>query len=226
MSGTSFHCTLYANLEGIAEHGLLPAHGGRFFAHGIYGSHGYGKVFFGDTFSAARSWFGKVADLAEHHFGDDEDLDRRVVVMLRADLDGWSGHTDRVGEQDIANSSYVTQPVPPERLEWWDPVDRCWRPMDAWGMRPPDLGVRDWDEEEDEETGEVRRYPYFFEGWQAGGFKPSSEQEAAGRTCAGGSRASTPKPSLAALVAEARVRRGAPRANARYKGSLSREADR
>ena len=70
-----FHATSFRAVDGIAQDGLVPAHGGSTFQHGGYAAHSAGRVFLAEDPSAARAWFGKVANMLEYNAGDEPELE-------------------------------------------------------------------------------------------------------------------------------------------------------
>lgn len=162
-----FHSTSYQAVSGIAQHGLLPARGGGTFRG--YAHHSRGRVFLAKDPTAARSWFGKIAEILEYNAGDDPDLEEIVPVLLRVN-GRWGplSQVDPVGDQDVPGSAFVTQRIPPEDISYWRP-GKGWTPVDAWGADPAEKGVLRW------EGGDGARWPILRDAHDPGGFKPSSD---------------------------------------------------
>lgn len=177
-----YHTTLFRNLPSIADEGLRPRAGGGLFQHGGYAEHSQGRVFACEA-GAALEWYGKVEDMAEYHYGDDGDPELLVPVMLRLNLEGFKVHRDEVGSGDAwGESVYVTETVPPERIEFWDPGAEGWLPIEDYDRADVQAGVKraehydadgdlvdpsEWDESEGTVAFTVYG-PY-----DRGGFKPS-----------------------------------------------------
>jgi len=121
-----FHTTGVDAMEGIAEGGLSPEHGGSLFAHGVYGAHGKGKVFLAEGYDAAREWSHKVEDMLFDTF-DDEWAHRPVMLRVK------HRHTvaDDVGSRDIPGSRYTRERIDPADIEYFDPK-RGWSPVSEW----------------------------------------------------------------------------------------------
>lgn len=181
-----FHVTSYAAAELIAQDGLRPRAGGGVFQHGGYDIHSQGKIFMADG-GAALEWFGKVEDQLAHHAADDGDLEERIAeivpVMLRIDLDAGTQEPeiDELGSRDVRGgvSYYVTKRIKPEAIEYWDPTDKAWRPIED-GLPDARQGVADieyYDEEggvvdEDDWDGETPPGMGAIGPYDRGGFKP------------------------------------------------------
>jgi hypothetical protein len=124
-----YHTTSYASLKAIAESGLVPRRGGGVFSHGGYGEHSQNKVFLSARPEAARAWQSRVHDQLEDRYGDEE-LAKRVPVMLR--VRARRTRRDEVGDRDVPGSRYTKEAVPPEDIEFWDPGERQWVPVEEW----------------------------------------------------------------------------------------------
>jgi hypothetical protein len=189
-SGEFYHATAFTALESIAERGLVPRAGSGTFGHSVYGQHSQGKVFLAQGRSAALEWFGKVSDMLEYNAGDVEEPDEIIAVLLRVCCveDEFDLHVDPVGNKDVPCSFYVTQAIPPENIEFYDPSQRDWVSIDEWASADPYDGVSEtefynedgdtvdedeWDEY-DGSRGFMTYGPY-----DRGGFKPSENDEKA-----------------------------------------------
>lgn len=140
-----FHTTSYANLEQIAEQGLVPRSGGGTFDHGGYAEHSQGKVFLNDNPEGARSWKDKVFQQLEDRHGDEnEEVGRRIPVMLRVKT--RDTERDPVGDPDVSGSRFTTKGVPPEDLEFWHPEKKRWTSVSEWENASTELGVDERDE--------------------------------------------------------------------------------
>ena len=135
-----FHTTSFANLEDIAENGLQPRSGGGTFQHGGYAEHSQGKVFLSEHPEAARAWQSKVFDQLEDQHGDDEDdLGRRVPVMLR--VKSRKTQVDPVGDKDVPGSRITTEGIGADEIEFWHPKSQQWTPVSEWESAQADLAV-------------------------------------------------------------------------------------
>lgn len=165
-----FHATSFRAVDGIAQDGLVPAHGGSTFQHGGYAAHSAGRVFLAEDPSAARAWFGKVADILEYNAGDEPELEDIVPVLLR--IHGrWraSAKVDPIGDRDVPGSVYVASEIPTEDIDYWKP-GKGWTPVDAWN-EDPEKGVRRW------ERSDGERHPVLRDAYEPGGFKPTSDAQ-------------------------------------------------
>lgn len=168
-----FHTTSYARVERIAAQGLQPGAGGSVFQHGGYGAHSAGRVFLAGDPEAARSWFGKVADMLEYHTeASEETLDEVVPVMLR--IDGMARpwvKVDPLGDRDVPGSYYVERAIPPRMISWWSPSKRSWQPLGRWGADDARHGVKRWERDGGEAT------PLLRDTYDPGGFKPGNDAQ-------------------------------------------------
>ena len=182
-----FHTTSYAAVEQIAQDGLRPRAGGGVFQHGGYDIHSQGKIFMADG-GAALEWFGKVEDQLAHHAADDGDLEERIAeivpVMLRIDLDAGTQEPeiDELGSRDVRGgvAYYVTKRIKPAAIEYWDPTDKAWLPIED-ALPDARLGVAEieyYDEDggvvdEDDWDGETPPGIRAIGPYDRGGFKPA-----------------------------------------------------
>jgi len=133
MANHLYHVTFASNLRAIAEDGLHPGGGGSF--GGGYQGHAKGRLFL-CSYEAVRCWWGKIEDLAHHHFEGREIVeDQRVPVLLRIDDDGVAElehglMEDVLGSRDCpeGESFYASEPVAPFALQVWD--GERWLPVD------------------------------------------------------------------------------------------------
>ena len=166
-----FHATSYRAVDGIAQDGLVPARGGSTFQHGGYAAHSAGRVFLAEDPSAARTWFGKIADMLEYNAGDEPELEDIVPVLLR--IHGrWraKAEVDPIGDRDVPGSVYVASAIAPKDIDYWKP-GKGWTPVAQWGSDAPEKGVRRWERDGDE------RNPVLWDAYDPGGFKPSSDAQ-------------------------------------------------
>ena len=165
-----FHATSFRAVDGIAQDGLVPARGGSTFQHGGYAAHSAGRVFLAEDPSAARTWFGKVADILEYNAGDDPELEDIVPVLLR--IHGrWraKAEVDPIGDRDVPGSVYVASEIPTEDIDYWKP-GKGWTPVAEWN-EDPEKGVRKW------ERSDGERHPVLQDAYDPGGFKPTSDTQ-------------------------------------------------
>ncbi len=180
--GDLFHATTFASLEAIAEHGLQPRQGAGLFQHGGYAEHSQGKVFLARGRSAALEWFSKVEDIADHHYGDDDEPDAKVPVLLRITKPkGATLHVDEVGSRDVPCSFYLDKSIPPHLLEFFDAGSKDWVGVDEWMSADPYLGLKSVEHynEDGDVVGEKEDWTsrgfYTVSAYENGGFKPDRD---------------------------------------------------
>jgi hypothetical protein len=177
-----YHATSWDRVARIARTGLVPRVGDGVFKHGGYDSHSRGRLFVSEGLDAAREWLGKIGDMLEHDFSDDQKPDRLVPVLLRIDRPPRGLRVDPEGTRDVlgGRSFYLTQTIEPARLSFWDPREGAWRPIREWLASPPSamLGIREVEhyDRAGDVVGEhdrwVARGFFPFGPYEPGGFKP------------------------------------------------------
>lgn len=186
-----YHVTTFSAVEDIAASGLKPRRGGGVYSHGGYGEHSQGKVFLAEGGAAALSWYGKIQDMLWHEHSDDEEPDHLVPVMLRVDLSSTSlqEEVDPVGDRDVPGSYFVTDVVPPDAIEFFDPTTQEWTPLEEWngdvydGVESIEYFDEDGDVVDEDDTDEYGEQAWstrsfiVFGPYEDGGFKPSSQDE-------------------------------------------------
>jgi hypothetical protein len=185
-----YHTTSFASVDSIAANGLRPRRGAGVYSHGGYGKHSQGKVFLAGDKDAALAWYGKIQDMLWHEHSDDEEPDELVPVMLRIDLSGTTlqEEIDPLGDRDVPGSYFVTDVIPADAIEFFDPSTKEWTPLEDWSGDAYD-GVESIeyfndegdvvdvvDEDDTDEYGEqawTSRGFTVYGPYDDGGFKPS-----------------------------------------------------
>lgn len=119
--GYFYHVTLYANLEGIAEHGLRPD-AGTGIGGGAYDFHRKGRVFL-TVPEGVFFWFSKAEEHADYNT-DDPIEDGATPVVLRV----WENslpeevQIDDLGTRDAGHREavFVTKTIDADVFEVWN----------------------------------------------------------------------------------------------------------
>ena len=192
-SDVFYHTTSFAAVDSIAANGLRPRRGAGVYSHGGYGEHSQGKVFLAGDKDAALAWYGKIQDMLWHEHSDDEEPDELVPVMLRIDLSGTTlqEEIDPLGDRDVSGSYFVTDVIPADAIEFFDPSTKEWTPLEDWsgdaydGVESIEYFNDEGDVVDEDDTDEYGEQAWTSRGFSVygpydnGGFKPSMDDEEA-----------------------------------------------
>lgn len=144
--GPHYHTTTWNLLSAIAREGLQPNKRPRFRYSPFYTRWSQGKVFVAQSFDDALYWFERVSSIEQHEHGEvryQDDLFDLIPVLLRVDLRGMKVESDYVGQLDDNRpcSYYVTEPIEPSRIWFYDGSAQKWMPISEWATSDPNVAI-------------------------------------------------------------------------------------